>query len=197
MTTMPRSLFSKCVSIGLVFQLPLAALAATTPPIPDVSVTEQALSNYDAPAVHVVSEHAPQSGMAARSVVSALGTSTGLDAAENGATFLRASHFSDAAGIAGIESDMAINASSVARGAGTGLGGVHVELAPFGPVSTAAADMGSVQGGRAFVEFNAPANIVRTSVGPRNTAIIPTTPSLPLQSLNPTFVAPRPWWKFW
>jgi RHS repeat-associated protein len=126
-----------------------------------------------------------------------LGRGGAVVVGESETTILRARHFSDATGLAGIESDMAINASSSARGAGTELAGVHVELQPFGPVSTASSEMGSVAGGRGFVEFDTPANMVRTSVGPRNTAIIPTTTPLPLQNLNPTFVAPSPWWKVW
>ena len=66
MTAMLRSMFNRCVSIGLAFLLPLAAYAVTTPPIPVISVTDQILSSYDASSMHVASEYAPPSGTAGR-----------------------------------------------------------------------------------------------------------------------------------
>lgn len=107
---------------------------------------------------------------------------------------LRVRHYGN---VSGIEADAAINPSSAARGAGTGLSGVHVEVAPFGEMSTAAAELGAVPGSIGYVEFNAPANMVKTYVGPRNTAIIPTETPLALESLRPVYVPAKPWWKFW
>ncbi len=73
------------------------------------------------------------------------------------------------------------------RGAGTGRAGVHVEIEPFGPVSSAAADTGAVPGG-AYLESDAPNGMVPTTrIGPRNTALIPTEAPLRLEGWNPVF----------
>jgi hypothetical protein len=59
--------------------------------------------------------------------------------------------------------------------------------------------MGSYGEG-ALVEFDAPAAMVATRVGPRNTAIIPTAGNRPfsLQGLNARFIEVRCyWWEFW
>jgi hypothetical protein len=78
--------------------------------------------------------------------------------------------------------------------------GVHVEVGPsFGPAARGAAETGaarpSVQG--VYVEFDVPRPVVPTPwVGPRNTAVIPTTTPLQIGNLNPVFVKPR-WWEFW
>lgn len=84
--------------------------------------------------------------------------------------------------------------------------GVHVELQPFGPVNplkpwaSAAALVGAGRRG-AYVEFDVPPGcvVLRTTVGPLRTGIIPTptdrTP-LPLAGLNPSYVTVR-WWYVW
>jgi RHS repeat-associated protein len=110
---------------------------------------------------------------------------------------VRVRHYTDIAGITGIRSDGAVRASSTMRGAGTGRAGVHVEVEPFGPASSAADEMGAVKGG-AYVEFDAPDGMIPTRrIGPRNTALIPTEAPLQLEGRNPVFAEPRPWWKFW
>ncbi len=74
--------------------------------------------------------------------------------------------------------------------------GVHVEVAPFGQVSSASAQTGAFGRG-SFVEFLVPSSsILRIQVGPRNTGVIPTNSSLPLQGTDATFRNPS-WWKFW
>jgi RHS repeat-associated protein len=123
------------------------------------------------------------------------GAARGVVSGEAGV--LRARHFTSPEILSRIHADMALNPSSEFRGAGTGLMGVHVEVAPFGPAGTAPQELGAVLGG-AYVEFNAPPNLIITrGVGPRNTAIIPTEKPLPLNNLQPTFVRPRPWWRPW
>jgi len=50
----------------------------------------------------------------------------------------------------------------------------------------------------AFVEFDAPATLVRYSCGPRNTGIIPAAEPLRLAELNPEYVhVRRRFWEFW
>lgn len=73
--------------------------------------------------------------------------------------------------------------------------GVHVEMQPFGPAANAWREVGAAKGG-AYVEFDEPANIVRTYIGNRNTGVIPATSPLPLSGANPTFVK-QPWWQRW
>jgi hypothetical protein len=133
-----KSICSFFAAFAILF-LPVTAPAVTIRPAAPTPMVEQATFAYDADSVFVRTDNVLAGSEASGLPVPSLGSIARLVAAENRATGLRARHFSDAAGIAGIESDMAINTSSVARGAGTGLGGVHVELAPFGSVSTAAA----------------------------------------------------------
>jgi hypothetical protein len=112
----------------------------------------------------------------------------------------RVRHHTDDEGLEKIRKDMAIITS---RGAMGFEAGVHVEMEPFG---TARADIGGPkdQTGAhkegAFVEFDAPPNLLRTDIGVRNTGIIPTglTEPLSLVGLNPRFVKVRQrWWEFW
>ena len=51
--------------------------------------------------------------------------------------------------------------------------GVHVEMQPFGPVSSASRDVGAFGRG-AYIEFDQPQAIVPTYIGPRHTGVIPT-----------------------
>ena len=103
-----------------------------------------------------------------------------------------------------IEADMAINPG---RGWGDFETAVNVEVEPFGTTRpfqwgrhSPKADLGIVENG-AFVEFDAPANLVRVpGISPRNIAIIPTAPDQPLrlEGLNPTFVkVRRHFWELW
>jgi len=70
--------------------------------------------------------------------------------------------------------------------------GVHVEVEPFGPTTprtgpgSPGAEVGAAGQGR-YVEFDLPPNAIRTDVGPRNTAVIPTRTPLPIHDKNPTF----------
>ena len=142
------------------------------------------INTFTAPAFSIVTE----------AVGTWVGGLFGNSVAESGTSILRVRHYGD---ISGIEADMAIIPSSVARGANTGLAGVHVEVAPFGNVSGASDALGSIKT-TAYVEFNAPQSMIPTyGVGSRNTAMIPTQTPLSLQNLNPTFVQPKPWWKLW
>jgi hypothetical protein len=101
----------------------------------------------------------------------------------------------------------AAGAIRTSRGWGSVATGVHVEVEPFGTTNPSRpgrpspkADLGIPANG-AFVEFDAPADLVPTpGIGPRNTATIPTAPdqALPLEGLNPVFVkVRRHWWEFW
>src|SRR5687767_14818322 len=78
--------------------------------------------------------------------------------------------------------------------------GVHVEIEPFGTPRPGEGgpmrETGAAAEG-AFVEFDLPAETTRTYLGPRNTAVIPTTESFPLAGLNPVFVRVRCWWNLW
>jgi hypothetical protein len=115
----------------------------------------------------------------------------------------RCRYHTDTQGLKGIKKDRAIRPSGPARGP---VSGVHVELEPFGPVYSLVPGQSAVeQVGAAnrrvqgyYVEFDVPdpARLVPLHVGPRNTAIIPTTTLLPLERLNPQFVRPK-WWHFW
>lgn len=71
----------------------------------------------------------------------------------------------------------------------------HVEMQPFGPAANAWREVGAAKGA-AYVEFDEPANMVRTYIGNRNTGVIPATSPLPLIWANPTFVK-QPWWQRW
>lgn len=103
---------------------------------------------------------------------------------------VRVRHHTTPKGLKGIKQDGAIN-----PGRGNPIG-VHVEVAPFGPAKTASAETGAFGKG-AFVEFDAHvANLVKTYVGPRNTAVIPTDKPLAIKDLNTTFNILF-WWKFW
>ena len=116
-----------------------------------------------------------------------------MGAAKTASDVLRVRHFTSYEGIEGIQNSMEI---WVSRGEPVG---VHVEVGPsFGPAETGAAETGAAARGArgVYVEFDAPGPMVPTYVGPRNTAVIPTTTPLPINNLNPTFVKP-PWWQFW
>ena len=89
------------------------------------------------------------------------------------------------------------------RGAARVGAGVHVELEPFGSARPGLggpkAELGTMHEG-AYVEFDEPSTVVRTRVGPRNTAIIPTGMDIPLNlaGRNPRFVkVRRHWWELW
>lgn len=73
-------------------------------------------------------------------------------------------------------------------------------MEPFGPTTPGldgpSAHTGAYQEG-AYVEFDLPSDAVPTSVGPRITAVIPTTNALRLDGLNPRFVRVRQWWNLW
>ncbi len=75
--------------------------------------------------------------------------------------------------------------------------GVHVELGEggFGPPRSGAAEVGAFGKG-AYVEFDAPNDIIPTNVGPRKTGVISTGSPFPLRGLSPKIVK-IPWWKFW
>jgi hypothetical protein len=90
-----------------------------------------------------------------------------------------------------------------ARGIEGAEAGVHVEVEPFGTARPGLggprAEMGCFAEG-AFVEFDAPAGMIPTRVGPRNTAMIPTPLDRPfaLAGRNARFVkVRRHWWEFW
>jgi hypothetical protein len=117
-----------------------------------------------------------------------------------GSSVPRVRHHTDDEGLEGIRAAMAINPS---RGSAGAEAGVHVELEPYGsprpgregPRET----MGCVRDG-AFVEFDAPLGMLRTYVGIRNTAIIPTPIDEPfaLKGRNVQFVrVRRHFWEFW
>ncbi len=112
----------------------------------------------------------------------------------------RVRHHTDDAGLESIRAQGAINPS---RGSSGVEFGVHVEVEPFGTTRPGLegpkTQTGAVQGG-AYVEFDAPPEMVPTLIGVRNTAIIPTTIDDPfsLEGLNPRFVkVRRDWWEFW
>lgn len=112
----------------------------------------------------------------------------------------RVRHHSDDAGWDGIWEGQVIFPSRGIEGIDAG---VHVEVEPFGStrpgLNGPRAEMGCFGEG-AYVEFDAPASMVATNVGPRNTAIIPTRADLPLslRGLNARFVRVRGrWWQFW
>lgn len=95
-------------------------------------------------------------------------------------TVPRVRHHTDKGGSKGIKNDGAINPS---RGEPQG---VHVETEPFGSPRTASAETGAYGRGR-YVEFDAPENMIRTNVGPRNTAVIPSEGPLPINNSNPIY----------
>jgi hypothetical protein len=116
---------------------------------------------------------------------------------------VRCRYPTDAEGLAGVRRDNAKSPSPPVRGP---VAGVHVELEPFGPVRSrvrgrsAVEEVGAANRGVQgyYVEFDVPepGALVPPVVGPRATAIIPTTVPLALDGLNPRFVRPR-WWQFW
>ncbi|WP_286364591.1 RHS repeat-associated core domain-containing protein, partial [Citrobacter sp. wls710] len=83
---------------------------------------------------------------------------------------IKVRHYTSDSGVAEIEKSQSINAS---RGEPLG---VHVEVEPFGDPRTAAREMGvASKKSRAYVEFDVTEDsLVKTNVGPRNTAIVPT-----------------------
>jgi len=114
----------------------------------------------------------------------------------------RARHHTNAEGLEGIRAD---NSIQFARGWGNIATGVHVEVEPFGTAippreegqSSPRNDMGCA-GERAFVEFDAPQEMVRYSCGSRNTGIIPSDRGMDLTGRNAVFVQVRRfWWEFW
>lgn len=104
----------------------------------------------------------------------------------------RVRHFTSSDGLRGIRATLRI---FVSRAADVGGEGVHVERQPFGPPSTGSAETGAFGSG-AFVEFDEPAAVTSTHVGPRNTAVIPTRVPLDISKLDPSFVV-LSWWKWW
>jgi len=104
-------------------------------------------------------------------------------------------HHTDRKGLHAIQRD---NAIKPARGEPAG---VHVEVEPFGtarpfPEHDGPARQTGAKAGEAYVEFDLPDNAVRTVVGPRHTAVIPTEHPLPLEGRHAVFVIVR-WWQFW
>ena len=82
MTVMLRALRNRWVLIRLAFLMPLAAVAATTTPVPVVPVAQQAESRYDAWRLCVAPEHALSVETATDPIASDLGPSAGLDASK-------------------------------------------------------------------------------------------------------------------
>lgn len=112
----------------------------------------------------------------------------------------RARHHTNDAGLDGIRAKMALEPS---RGSGGFAAGIHVEVEPFGTtrpgVDGPKAQLGSFGEG-AYVEFDAPSGMILTSVGVRNTAMIPTGVDKPLSlvGLKPRFVKVRcVYYQFW
>lgn len=112
----------------------------------------------------------------------------------------RVRHHTNDAGLDAIRARMAINPS---RGDGGFAAGVHVEVEPFGTtklgINGPRSQLGAAGEG-AYVEFDAPAGMIPTFVGPRNTAMIPTGFDEPLSliELNPHFVKVRRYfYEFW
>lgn len=105
---------------------------------------------------------------------------------------------------AGLESIMAEGAIHVSRGWADIPSGVHVEVEPFGTTRPSKEglpgpknEMGCTAQG-AYVEFDAPPEMVPYYCGPRNTAIIPTERPFAVASLNPKYVKVRHhWWQLW
>ncbi|MEK8018106.1 MAG: hypothetical protein VSS75_014625 [Candidatus Parabeggiatoa sp.] len=102
----------------------------------------------------------------------------------------RVRHHTSPEGLKGIKRDGAIN-----PGRGIPIG-VHVEVVPFSLAKTASTETGAFGKG-AFVEFDAfVTSLVKTYVGPRNTAVISTDKPLAIEGSNPSFNT-LSWWKFW
>jgi hypothetical protein len=111
---------------------------------------------------------------------------------------MRVRHHTNDAGLAAIRASGEI---TLARGWGRVATGIHVEVEPFGTTRPGrggpADDMGCAREG-AFVEFDAPPDMVPYVCGPRHTAVIPADKPLRLDALNPVFVRVRRyWWEFW
>jgi len=117
---------------------------------------------------------------------------------------LRVRHHTSDEGLAGIMKGGGIRAS---RGWGRFDAGVHVEIAPFGTAAPAPTgwpspknDLNAVADG-AFVEFDAPDELVEYYCGPRRSGIIPLAHGeqfLRLESRRPSFVKVRRWfWQWW
>src|SRR5262245_55658274 len=112
----------------------------------------------------------------------------------------RVRHHTDDKGLKGIRRDMAIQA---ARGWGPLECGVHVELEPFGPVRPGLAGPKAELdccGEGAFVEFDAPENLLEYSFSSRKSGVIPLGAGevLSLEGRHPRFVwVRRLWWEFW
>lgn len=83
---------------------------------------------------------------------------------------IKVRHYTSDNGVSDIEKSQSIN---VSRGEPQG---VHVEVEPFGDPRTAAREMGvASKKSKSYVEFEvAEDSLVKTNVGPRNTAIVPT-----------------------
>ena len=109
----------------------------------------------------------------------------------------RARHHTNVEGLKGIRKEGAIR---VSRADPPVEFGVHVETEPFGSVMPGIGgphrETGAVAEG-AYVEFDLPDDAVPTNIGPRRTAVIPTTVPLAIGSLNPRFVVVKRWWNLW
>jgi len=113
----------------------------------------------------------------------------------------RVRHHTDDNGLDGIRAEGAIHLS---RGWGNLQTGIHVEVELFATACPAPQgssgpknDMNCAKQG-AYVEFDAPPEIVPYYCGPRNTALIPAKQPLSLAGLNPKYVrVRRRWWEFW
>jgi hypothetical protein len=105
---------------------------------------------------------------------------------------MRGRHYTSREGLKGIRRTLTI---FPARAADVGGEGVHVERQPFGSARGGAAETGAFGSG-AYIEFDEPPGALRTTVGPRNTAVIPTRIPLGLGGLNPEFVEVSSW-KWW
>jgi hypothetical protein len=115
----------------------------------------------------------------------------------------RVRHYTSDAGLEAIRVSGHIVAS---RGWGEIAYGVHVELEPFGstrpsrPGRPGPKDQLGSKSERAYVEFDAPLELLAYRCGQRNTAVIPVAfdASLSLTGLNPVYVKVRQhWWEFW
>ena len=96
-------------------------------------------------------------------------------------------HVTDKDGLEGIKKDGAINPSR--PGGMDDNVGVHVEVAPFGKLKNAGAELGTKNPtARNAVEFDIPkASLKPTKVGPRNTGVIPSDSPLDITGKNPKF----------
>ncbi len=116
---------------------------------------------------------------------------------------LRVRHHTNDEGLNGIIAGGGIRSS---RGWGMVETGVHVEVEPFGSTRPwrpgnrgPKNELGSEADG-AYVEFDAPPELICYSCGPRNSGIIPVPAGqlFSLQGRNLVFIRVRyHWWQFW